>query len=127
MLLAKIETHNEVNGVAFSVAEFALIALVIAPFALSYLAHARVVYAVVAVGIVANALTAVAIGARALANGQRGGSIARWFDRDERAALASRYPSLTRDTLIVAATTLVPFVLLLRVGYESIATRRRSG
>ncbi len=35
MLLAKIETHNEVNGVAFSVAAFALIA------------HARVASAVV--------------------------------------------------------------------------------
>jgi hypothetical protein len=123
MLSEKINTHNEVNGVAFSVAEFALIVLVMTPIAVYYLLHTRLVSAAVAAGIAANALAVVALGLRALAHKQRGGSVLRWFDRHERATLALRYPHLTRDTLMITVTTLIPFILLLLVLHDSITTR----
>jgi len=127
MLIEKIKTHNEVNGFVFSVVEFALIALSIVPSALYYLMHARVISGIIASGIVANALTVVAFGVRALVVKQRSIGILRWFDKRERAAITLRYPHLTRDTLIVAAATLIPFVVLLCIIYEFInAHRQRS-
>jgi hypothetical protein len=125
MMSEKIKAHNEVNGFVFSVVEFAIIALSILPVALYYLLHARLIAFMIATGIAVNALTVVAFGIHALATRQKDIGIMSWFDKKERAAIASRYPHLTRDTLILTTATLLPFVLLLDTVFDLIHAQMR--
>ncbi len=122
MMIEKIKAHNEVNGFVFSTIELAAIAFIILPFALYYLTHGRALAGILTIGVVANALTVAAFGVHSLATKQKDIGIFRWFDRKGRAIIALRYPNITADTFILAAATLVPFLLLLYVAYELTAT-----
>jgi hypothetical protein len=66
MMIERIKTHNVLNGMRFSIAEFLFIALVILPFAIYYLAYAHWINGLVSVGIISNCLTVVMIGLRQL-------------------------------------------------------------
>lgn len=46
-MIHRIKTHNVLNGLKFSIAEFFFIALVILPFAMYSLTHNRVFYGLV--------------------------------------------------------------------------------
>ena len=118
-MLNKVKSHNEVNGFRFSAGEFSLMALVIAPFGIYYFAHGRPFAGLVAAGIVANTVVVAALSLHALFSGQKDIGVSRWFDKDGRAMIASRFPNMTRDTMILTVVTLLPFVLLLSVLVES--------
>lgn len=124
MLIEKIKTHNEVNGLIFSACEFAVIALTLLPFALYYLWHARVFSGIVVLGIVVNALTVVAFSMSALRAREKDIGFMSWFNRNGRAVIASRYPNLTRDTLTLTAAMLIPYSILVCSVYERLATQR---
>ena len=65
MMLARIQSHNTVNGVGFVVGEFALMALIVAPLGVAWAFTNRPLYALAAAGIVANCLCVVGVGVRA--------------------------------------------------------------
>jgi hypothetical protein len=125
MLIERIKAHNEVNGFAFSVAEFLLIVLVLTPFGLFYFRHGRLMAGAVVIGIVVNSLVVAGFGVHALMSGQRDIGVLRWFDKDGRAVIASRYPRMTRDTCILTAAALVPFGALLCVVCDSVRSFRK--
>ena len=124
MLIDKIKAHNEVNGFVFSAAELCLVALCSAPFGVYYLLHGRRFAGLIAMGIAANALTIAALSLQGLWSGQKDIGLSKWFNKEGRPAMASRFPNMTTDTMVVAFVTMLPFVLLLGVMYEALTRKR---
>jgi hypothetical protein len=65
--MIRIKSHNVLNGMRFSIAEF----LFIVPFATYYLAHYRLAYGFVSFGVLANCVVVVVFGLRQLAQGDK--------------------------------------------------------
>jgi hypothetical protein len=98
-LIERIRTHNRLNGVWFSVIEFALIALVVSPFGVYYARAGSVVYAITAVGIVLNCLIVVLLGVRQLRAREPSATLRQRRDSNERARIRRAHPHLFADTL----------------------------
>jgi hypothetical protein len=112
-MIRRIIEHNQLNGVAFSMAEFALVAVAAALLAGGYAREDHVPGVVLALGTGLNSLIIVAFGIVAWRRGERGAPLAQVFSRSGRAELTRQHPRLMADTLIVAIAALVPFALLM--------------
>ncbi|HVC75168.1 MAG TPA: hypothetical protein VND96_01490 [Candidatus Micrarchaeaceae archaeon] len=112
-MIARIQSHSIVNGVAFVICEFALIALIVAPLGVAWALAQRPVYALLAAGIVANCLCVVGVGVLAWLAGDRGSSLRLLFSSANRAKLSKEHPRMSEDTLAIMVGTLVPFGLAL--------------
>jgi hypothetical protein len=110
-VIRRIRSHNTVNGIAFVICEFGLMALVIAPFGVAYALTGRPLYAIFAAGFVANCLCVVAIGVQAWRAGERGSSLRLLFSGAHRAKLLKEHPAMSEDTLVILVGTLIPFGL----------------
>jgi len=113
VVIARIQSHSIVNGVAFVICEFALIALIVAPLGVAWALAQRPVYALLAAGIVANCLCVVGVGVLAWLAGDRGSSLRLLFSSANRAKLSKEHPRMSEDTLAIMVGTLVPFGLAL--------------
>jgi hypothetical protein len=124
-VIRRIRSHNTVNGIAFVICEFALMALVIAPFGVAYALTSRPLYAIFAAGFVANCLCVVTIGVQAWRAGERGSSLRLLFNGGHRATLMKEHPTMSEDTLVILVGTLIPFGLsvLTLVDYSRSRTR----
>jgi hypothetical protein len=124
-LIRRIKSHNTVNGVAFVICEFALMALVIAPFGVAWSLTGRPLHALAAAGFVANCLCVVVIGVEAWRAGERGYSLRLLFDSAHRARLMKEHPTMSEDTIAILLGTLIPFALtvLTLVDYSRSRTR----
>jgi uncharacterized membrane protein len=124
-MVRRIQSHNTVNGVAFAICEFALMALVVAPFGVAYALTERPLQALVAAGIAANCLCVVAIGVQAWRAGERGSSLRLLFSGAHRATLVKEHPQMSADTLAILLGTLIPFglMILTLVDYSRSTTR----
>jgi hypothetical protein len=111
-VIRRIIEHNQINGVAFSISEFTLVAAAAALLAAGYAREDRAPGVVLALGTGLNSIIVVAFGVVAWSRGERGTPLARVFSRSGRAELTRQHPHLMADTLIVAIAALVPFVLL---------------
>ena len=118
-MIRRIVEHNQLNGVAFSVAEFTVVAAAAALLGAGYARQGNALGAVLALGIGLNSLIIVAFGAVAWTRGERGSSLSRVFSRSGRAELTREHPRLMMDTLIVAVAAVVPFFLLVVTLAES--------
>jgi hypothetical protein len=124
-VIRRIRSHNSVNGIAFVIGEFALMALVVAPFGVAWALTHRPLQAVVAAGIVTNCLCVIAIGVQAWRSGERGYSLRLLFNSAHRERLMKVHPTLPEDTLVLVIGTLIPFALavLTLVDYSRSRTR----
>jgi hypothetical protein len=124
-VIRRIRSHNTVNGIAFAIVEFALMALVVAPFGVAWALTGRPLYALVAAGIVANCLCVVILGVQAWRAGERGYSLRLILDAGHRAKLVRDHPTMSEDTLAIVLGTLIPFalVVLTLVDYSRSKTR----
>jgi hypothetical protein len=111
-VIRRIVEHNQPNGIAFAIAEFLLVAVVAALLAAGYARQGQAVAAVLALGTALNSLVVVAFGIVAWRRGERGTPLSVVFSRSGRRDLTRAHPRLMSDTMIVAITALVPFVLL---------------
>ena len=110
-MLRRIRSHNTVNGIAFAICEFALIALAVAPFGVAWALTDRPLYALAVAGIVTNCLCVVAVGVEAWRSGERGYSLRLLFDGGHRAHLMKEHPTMSEDTIAIVVGTLIPFAL----------------
>jgi len=127
-MIQRIKTHNILNGIKFSIAEFLFIPLVIIPFAIYYLTHAQLVYGLVSVGIFLNCLTAAGLGLRQLFDKEKEIGSRGLLDKQEREDIRHANPHLFKDTLIITVTALLPYISLALVIVESLISdkERRS-
>jgi hypothetical protein len=114
-----VQRHNRLNGLIFSITEFALIAVFIGAFATYYLFHHRFAMAFIAWGITLNAASVVICGLRQFAQDRAcGKSVGSYWDRASREQHRRENPHMLRDTLIFTVTALLPFVMLLAVLFD---------
>jgi len=125
-MIQRIRTHNLLNGIKFSIAEFVIIALLISPFAIYYILHAKVIFALVSVGLILNCLTVAALGLRQWFGKEQGIGWRGLLDKKERARIDRANPHLLKDTLLITVTALVPYVMIGLVAYE-LLTRSKDG
>lgn len=102
-MIERIKTHNHLNGLRFSMAEFVLIAGVISPFAGYYVLHGRYGYALISVGLIINCLTVAAFS---------------WQQWRTKAPVPPPPSHLLVDTLLLVTTALMPYALFMLVVYE---------
>ncbi|HEY4912908.1 MAG TPA: hypothetical protein VIJ91_03195 [Candidatus Dormibacteraeota bacterium] len=124
-MIRRIKSHNTVNGIAFAISEFALMALLVAPLGVAWALTNHPLYALATFGFVANCLCVVVIGVQAWRAGERGYSLRRLFNGAHRARLMKEHPAMSEDTLAILVGTLVPFALavLTLVDYSRSRTR----
>ncbi len=121
-----IQRHNRLNGLAFSVIEFGLIALLVGTFATYYVFHHRVILAVISWGISVNCLPVVVYGIRSLRDNQaKGRRIGSFWSKQTREQRKAENPHMLRDTLILTAATLLPFVSLVAVLFDVFASCKK--
>ena len=126
MLIKRIQSHNIINGVAFAICEFVLIAVVLAPFAVFWALDRKPLYAFVATAIIANCLWVIGLGVQAWRAGERGYPLRLLFSSAHRGMLSKRYPRMSEDTILISVGTLVPFGLTVMVLFDLLAESRRS-
>ena len=117
-MIQRIKTHNILNGIKFSIAEFLFIPLLIIPFAIYYLTHARLLYGLVSVGILLNCLTVAGLGLRQLSAKVADVGLQQLLDKQARENIGRTNPHLLKDTLIITITVLLPYVLFVLVMVE---------
>jgi len=122
-VIRQVREHNELNGVVFSVVEFLLVAAAAAFVAFAFALHGDWLVAALVAGTALNALVVVAYGIAALRRGERGKSLRSLTRPEYRAAVRDEHPGLTRDTVTVTVTTLIPYILSIAV----VAERLREG
>src|SRR5262245_14080924 len=114
-----VQRHNRLNGLLFSIAEFAFIALLVGAFATYYLFHRSPAMAFVAWGITLNCATVVFYGVRQIAHDRvHGKPIGSYFHRASREQHRRENPHMLRDTLTFTITAVLPFILLLAVLFD---------
>lgn len=126
-MIRRIIEHNQLNGVAFSIAEFTLVAVAAALIAAGYARQDHPAGVVLAVGTGLNSLVIVGLGVVAWRRGERGTPLPQVFSRAGRADLAREHPKLMADTLLVAIAAVVPFVLLAVALAESVRRGTKNG
>jgi hypothetical protein len=118
-----IKTHNLLNGLLFSILEFLVISLVVSPFAIYYLTHERFIYSLISLGIFLNCLTVALIGWCQWRGGEQGLGLRQFMDKEELERVRLANPHLLADTLKLAISALVPFLLIALVVYELLNRR----
>ena len=106
-----IRRHNRINGIPFSIAEFALITLVMGVFFAVHVVRHNLPFAVIEGGIALNCLPVVAIGVRMLKEREEAGKpLGSFWNKEARQQLRRENPHMLRDTLVLTAATLIPFL-----------------
>ena len=119
-----IRRHNRLNGIPFTITEFALIALVMGVFGTLHLVRHNFTFAVIEWGIAVNGLLFVMIGVRMLMDRDEAEKrTASFWNKQARQQHLRENPHMLRDTLTLTAATLIPFVTLTLVLYQLIARR----
>jgi hypothetical protein len=111
-VLKIIREHNELNGFAFTIAEFCVLALLLLPFLVYYWTHERWWEAAVATGIVLNCATIAVCAGRQQSRGEPQVGIRQMRQPEMRAQIALEHPDLARRTMVLTFSLLVPFLVL---------------
>ncbi|MBW4061014.1 hypothetical protein HJC99_00350 [Candidatus Saccharibacteria bacterium] len=119
MFIAKVKSHNYINGYWFSAIEFSLASFVVAPFSYYYLAHNRIIFGILSIGLIMNFLVIVGFAVESIIQGERGLGMAFYRDRRVREKIASQYPYLGRDTIMLCVGFLIPFYLATAIYIET--------
>ena len=118
--MARVETHNSLNGFGFVIGEFGLIGVVALVFAVLYAAKGGGLPAVACLGITANSIVVIWLAVRAMRRGKSAIGLWRIYTQPEvRAQVMREHPGLSSETLLITLAVLVPFLLPLIVGAEA--------
>jgi hypothetical protein len=119
-MIARVETHNRLNGFGFVIGEFALVGLVALVLAALYVARGGGLPAFGCVGIAANSIVVIWLAVRALRRGESGIGLWRIYTQPAvRDQVMREHPGLSAETLLIALAVLVPYLLLLIVAAEA--------
>jgi hypothetical protein len=106
-----IRGHNRLNGLRFSAVEFGLVGLVVLGLAGYFLLAGSLLFGVAAIGIATNCLPVVWLAIGSIRAGEPDIGIRAMLRPSVRADALREYPTMQRDTYILAGATLLPFVV----------------
>jgi hypothetical protein len=111
-LLAVVREHNRLNGFGLVMVEFFLVTLAALLIAIAGIVHGRILLAIIGVGIGVNAITVITITAAQIRDHEQSEGLLKLRSSEFRASLAQKNPNLSRHTMLVFVSTLVPFLLV---------------
>lgn len=114
-LKAIIQEHNRLNGLRFSVSEFALVTVAALFIAFGGYRNNLGWAMVGGIGITINSLTVCLIGIRQILAREPSGSILDFRRSSHRERVGHSVPNLGRHTLVICLFTIIPFVLAIIV------------
>jgi hypothetical protein len=123
-MIRRVVEHNKLNGVVFSMVEFLVVAAAATFIAVGLGLNDRWLGVVLAVGTALNSLVIVLFAVAALRRGNLGNSVRDLTHANYREELRREHPSMTKDTLTLTGSVLVPYFLLVAVAVE---LRQRTG
>ena len=103
------------NGLRFSTAEFGLVGLVVFAVAGSFLVAGAYLMAIAAIGIAVNCIPVVWLGIGSIRSGEPDIGLRAMLRPATRAAALREYPTMQRDTYLLAGAILLPFVVAIAV------------
>jgi hypothetical protein len=110
-----IRGHNRLNGLRFSAVEFSAVALLTLGLAAFFALGGAVLLGLVALGIAANCAPVIWLASKSIRAGEPDIGLRAMLRPSVRAAALREYPTMQRDTYILAGATLIPFVVVLTV------------
>jgi hypothetical protein len=110
-MVALLHEHNTLNGFWFVLIEFALVALVALLAGAAGLSKGSLAWVIGCFGIAVNALAICATVIGQMRRGERSNSIAETYFGKGGQATRREHPHLSRHTLQIVVSTLVPFLL----------------
>lgn len=119
-MIGRIRVHNRLNGTRFATLEFAFTGLAALFIAVGLLRQDRWLLAALACGTAVNCAVVAGFGARSWLRGDRGGRIRELSRPEVRRTVRAEHPHLLADTILLAVSTLVPFVLSVAVLTETV-------
>lgn len=117
-MIRRIVEHNKLNGVVFSMVEFLLVAAAATFIAVGFGLNDRWLGVLLAAGTALNCLVVVVFAMAALRRGERGNSLRDLTHANYREALRREHPTMTKDTLTLTGSILLPYLLLVAVAVE---------
>ncbi len=122
-MIRLIHEHNTLNGLRFSVIEFAAMAVVVVGFAIYVVNAGADVLRIALLGVGANCLVVAALGIRSLQAGEQDRSLGATFSSSSRARILEEHPHAQRATWVLSALTLIPFAVATAVLAERVRGR----
>lgn len=110
-MIERIKIHNYLNGFVFSMIEFLIVGLILMPFTVYYFLHSRFFYGMAGLGIILNSLLISAFAINSLNKKEKDLGLRKLFNPQVRHEMHNKYPNLQRDTYILSALILLPFML----------------
>ena len=123
VMMRIVRGHNRLNGLRFSVVEFGIVGLVVVVLAGYFFLSGAVLTGLVALGIATNCAPVVLLGIGSIRAGEPDIGLRAMLRPAVRAEALREYPSMQRDTYILAGATLLPFVVAVAVGIELFVRR----
>lgn len=124
-VIERIRVHNQINGTRFSTLEFAFACLAALFIAVAFLLQGRWLIGVLGCGTAANCSVVAGFGWVSWICGDRGRRVRDLLKPDVRHAVRAEHPRLLTDTLLIAASALLPFVLAIAVLADGVRSRSR--
>ncbi|MFL6122226.1 hypothetical protein [Actinophytocola sp.] len=124
-MIERIRVHNHLNGTRFSTLEFGFACLAALFIAIALLLQGRWPAGVLACGTAVNCLVVAGFGGVSWIRGDRGRRMRELLRSDARRAVGAEHPRLMMDTLLLAASALIPFALSIAVIVDGVRRRSR--
>lgn len=122
-MIERIRVHNHLNGTRFSTLEFGFASLAALLIALAFVLHGSWLPGVLAVGTAVNCSIVAGFGATSWIRGDHGHRMRELLRSDVRRTVGAEHPRLLTDTLLLAASALLPFALTTAVIADSVRSR----
>jgi len=124
-MLKLIKDHNYLNGFVFSFLDYFVVICILTPFDIYYFLHGRWLFSMIATGIILNCVTISSIALRSIIKREQGIGINKIYrDKELLKKVQHEYPNLSRDTMILTVTVLIPYWIFGQVILE-IATHNK--
>jgi uncharacterized membrane protein len=113
VIVERIKRHNIINGFAFSLVEFAIVALLVGGFSIALFVTRRYPMAWIFLGIALNCFPVMYYAWRSLQRKEKDIGFSAWLNSKTREQIGKDYPQTSVDTTIIVLATLVPFLAVL--------------
>jgi hypothetical protein len=126
MLKQKIQEHNYLNGYLFVIIEFSIFIIVLLPFTWYYLLHEKLWLGIIGLGLITNFIPVILYALRSFFRKEKSIGIIKFYNKKQRDDIREKIPNLSRDTSILFAYLIVPFLLITTLFIEQQIFKRRA-
>ena len=126
MLKQQIQEHNYLNGYVFVIFEFGIFIIILLPFTLYYLLHEKLWLGIVGLGLITNFIPVMLYALRSFFRKEKSIGINKLFNKKQRDDIEEKFPDLSKDTSIMFAYLIIPFLLTTTLCIQQLISKKRA-